>query len=193
MIPNNKITTEYVEGEWLYDNYEEDLLYKHPGGRDLQNLTEEYTYQMWEMYYENNIIKLKALTSNKVYELKTVLNVTELSFCFTLNMTIAYLYKVGDIVYLNYYDTITQKYIEETFMNMNHAKLILDDSRITQTSSSDVIFFYINNITNKLCCRLLRDRYTIEYELQSVLKHTRLVRVGMANNLRLKFKLEQYD
>ena len=54
MIPNNKITSKYVDGEFIYENSEEDLIDIQPGGLDIQNIDESPTYQMWEMYYENN-------------------------------------------------------------------------------------------------------------------------------------------
>lgn len=193
MIPNNKITSEYIEGEFLYENSEEDLIDMQPGGLDLQNITESLTYQMWVMFFENSIIKLKSLTNNKIYNIRSIENIKELSFSFTLNMVLNYLYTKNDKTYLTYYDTVTQKTVEVNFENMSHPKLVYDDLRTTQSNSSDILLVYINNITNKLCCRLLRDRYTIEYELHSVPKHTRLVRVGMADNLRLKFKLQGFN
>lgn len=193
MIPNNKITSEYVEGEFLYENSEEDLIDIHPGGIDIQNIDESPTYQMWEMFYENNIIKLKSLTNNKLYNIRSIENIKELSFSFTLNMVLNYLYKKDDKTYLTYYDTITQNNVEVIFENMSHPKLVYDDLRKTQSSKSDILLVYINNLTNKICYRLLRDRYTIEYELADVPKHTRLIRVGMADNLRLKFKLQAYN
>ena len=193
MIPNNQITEEFVESDWLYDNVEEDLVYQHIGGKDIQDVSESLTYQMWEMTYEANIIKLRSLTNNRRIDVKTVTEVSELSFAFTLNMLLTYIYKKLDKCYLNYYDTVLQQYREISFDNMNTPKLIYDDLRTTQTNSSDVILFYVNSLTNKLCCRLLRDRYTIEYELQEVSKHTKLLRVGMTDKLRLKFKLQGFN
>lgn len=193
MIPNNQITEEFVESNWLYDNVEEDLVYQHIGGKDIQDISEPLTYQMWEMFYEENIIKLKSKTTNKLINVKEISEVLELSFSFTINMLLTYVYKKLDKCYLNYYDTTLQQYTEISFDNMNTPKLIHDDLRTTQTNSSDIILCYINSVTNKLCCRLLRDRYTIEYELQEVSKHTKLLRVGMTDKLRLKFKLQVFN
>lgn len=193
MIPNNKITSKYVDGEFIYENSEEDLIDIHPGGLDIQNIDESPTYQMWEMYYENNIIKLKSLTNNKIYNIRSIEKIEQLSFSFTLNMVLNYLYTKSDKTYLTYYDTLTQKTVEVVYENMGHPKLVYDDLRTTQSNSSDILLVYINNLTNKLCYRLLRDRYAKEYELYSVPKHTRLIRVGMADNLRLKFKLQAFN
>lgn len=192
MIPNNKLTSSYVEGDFLFDNYEEDLRYLHPGGADLNNISEKYDYQNWEMYYEDNIIKLKSLTNEKRYNIKTVPNVKELSFSFSYNMDLTYSYVVDDLTYLIYYDTLTQSNKEETFTGMAYPKLVYDDTRETQTSASDVLLVYINTTANTLCYRAQRDRYTKEYILGNIPKHSRLVRVGMANNYRLKFKLQGY-
>lgn len=193
MIPNNKITSEYVEGEFLYNNSEEDLIDIQPGGLDIQNINESPTYQMWEMYYDSGNIKLKSLTNNKLYNIRSVENIKELSFSFTLNMVLNYLYTKDNKTYLTYYDTTIQSNVEVIFENMSHPKLVYDDLRKTQSSHSDILLVYVNNLTNKLCYRLLRDRYTIEYELTDVPKHTRLVRVGMSDNLRLKFKLQAFN
>lgn len=192
MIPNNKIVSEYIESDFIYDNYEEDLKYKQPGNIDIQTTTHSPTYQMWEMYYENNVIKLKSLTNNKNYIIKSVTDVKKLTFSFTLNMNVTYSYTKDDKVFLVYYDSIEQQDKEVVYENISHPTIIYDDYRYSQTSSSDVLFFYINKRTLKLCYRLLRDRFTVEYELYSVSKNTKIVRIGMADNFRLKFKLQNY-
>lgn len=192
MIPNNKLTSTYVEGNWLFENSEEDLIDIQPGNIDLNINEESPTYQLWEMYYENNIIKLKSYLNDKLYNIKSISNITELSFSFTLNMSLTYLYVKNNEVYLNYYDTVSQQNKEDIFTNMAHPKLTYDDFRETQTNLSDILLVYINTQTNQLCYRMLRDRYTIEYVLSDVVKHTRLVRVGMADNFRLKFKLQGF-
>lgn len=193
MIPNNKILDEYIESNYIYENYEEDLRDKQPGNLDLQKPTESPTYQMWEMYYEDNIIKLKSLTTNKNYNIKTIPNVTRLSFSFTLNMNLTYAYTKSNLVHLNYYDTTLQSNVEVIFEEADHPTLVYDDLRETQNNFSDILFLYINKSSLKLCYRLLRDRYTIEYELYDLPKHTKIVRVGMADNFRLKFKLKNYN
>ncbi len=192
MIPHNKIVSEYVESEWLYDNTEEDLIYLSPGGKDIKNIEESPTYQMWEMYFENNIIKLKSKTNNKNYDIRAISDITELSFSFSLNMNLTYLYVKEEITYLNYYDATIQETVEIALFDMKHPKLIYDDYRKTQTMVSDILLIYINHKRNKLCYRMLRDRYTIEYDLADVLNNTRLVRVGMSNKYRLKFKLQGF-
>lgn len=192
MIPNNKIVGEYVEGNWLFDNTEEDLRDLQPGNTDINNTQDSPTYQMWEMYYENDIIKLKSFTNNKNYNIKNITNVTEVSFSFTINMTLTYLYKREEKTYLNYFDASIQQNVEEIFTNIAHPKLIYDDLRRTQTNFSDILFIYINTDKNKLCYRMLRDKYLVEHELADVLNNTRLVRVGMSDNFRLKFKLQGF-
>ena len=107
-------------------------------------------------------------------------------------MSLTYLYVKNNEVYLNYYDTVSQQNKENIFTNMAYPKLTYDDFRETQTNLSDILLVYINTQTNQLCYRMLRDRYTIEYVLSDVVKHTRLVRVGMADNFRLKFKLQGF-
>ena len=57
------------------------------------------------------------------------------------------------------------------------------------TNTSDIICAYINKITLKLCYRMSRDRFTIEYPLTDVQENARLVRVGMTKGLRLQFKM----
>ena len=148
---------------------------------------------MWELYYDASNIKLKSLTTNKTYSIKAVTGVEKLSFSFTLNMVLTYVYLKDKRTYLNYYDTTSQKNVEVVFDNMDHPKLVYDDMRGSQTNNSDVVFVYVNTYTNKLCCRLQRDRYTIEYELTSLQKNVRLVRVGMSTALRLKFKLQGFN
>lgn len=193
MILNNKITETFIDSPWLYDNTEESLEYYHIGSKSLQDLSEKYTYQMWYMYYEDNIIKLKGLITNEIIEIKEVEGVKELSFAFNINMDLVYIYRVDNRSYLTFYDTLANVYKTEIFSNISSTRIIFDDNRLTQSNTSDVCLFYINNQTDTLCCRVQRDRYLKEYVLKEVPKSTRLLRVGMTEAFRLKFKIQTFN
>lgn len=193
MIPNHKLASEYVEAEFLYENSEDPLIDIQPGGVAIGDNSRGVDYQMWEMTYENNRLTVRSLTTNTTVVLKNnVIGVTSLSFSFTLNMDINYTYTIGDTTYLYYFDSTIQQNTETSFINMRDVNMIYDDLRQTQTSSTDILLVYVNTVTGKLCYRLLRDRYTIEYELSDLPRNAKLIRVGMATNLRLKFKIQRF-
>lgn len=193
MIPNNRITNTLIDSPWLYDNTENSLEYYHTGGIRLQDLSEPLTYQMWYMFYEEDTIKLKGLKTEEIINIIAVPGVKELSFAFNINMDLVYVYKIDNRCLFTFFDTFTQQNRTETFYNLDTPKVIFDDIRETQTTSSDVCLFYINTENNSLCYRVQRDRYLKEYILKEVPKSTKLLRVGMTEAFRLKFKIQKFN
>ena len=192
MIPNHKLTSTYVDCNFLYEGSEEMLVEKHLGGVSLQNTNLGLKYQYWEMTYEGTSIKLRSLTNSLDYTIKQEAGIQDLSFAFSANMNLNFCYTKEDVVYFTFYDSSTNGNREIAFLDISYPKLVYDDLRETQTQNGDVLFFYINNTKNKLCYRIQRDRFNVEYELTTVAKGTRLVRVGMSDKYRLKFKLQGY-
>lgn len=190
MLPNNALTTTSLEADFLYTKPNSDLIDREFGGITLQDTSKGLNYQLWEIYYERPLIKIKGLLTQEIFTILSVNNVKELSLAFDLNMNICITYMVDETTYLYFYDTNIQNYSTITFTNLNNPRISYDDSRQTQSQTSDIIFAYINNNTNYLCCRLLRDRYTIEYPLRELPPNAKLVRVGMNKGLRFQFKIQ---
>lgn len=190
MIPNHKITNEVVLTDYLYNKPDTKLIDRSFGGIAIQDASEGLLYQVWEIYYESPFIKIKALTTGDIIVLDSIDKVTELSVAFDLNMNITYCYVANSRSYLKYYNTTTQDFSILELSGIRSPRLAYDDLREMQSSVSDIVYAYINSQSNYLCYRLLRDRYTIEYQLQQVPENARLVRVGMSKGLRLQFKMQ---
>lgn len=189
MMPSNRVTNiPFVTG-YLYDKPDTKLIDRALGGIDLQNTSEGYSYQVWEIYYEFNKIKIKGLTTQVVYELLEIANVTELSLAFDLSMNVSFTYVVNGLSYLRFYDAFIQEFTTLALTDCRSPRMVYDDYRSMQTNTSDMICAYINKLTLKLCYRMSRDRFTIEYPLADVQENARLIRVGMTEGLRLQFKL----
>ena len=189
MIPANRVTNTPVLTDYLYTKPDTKLIDRALGGIDLQNSSEGFEYQVWEIYYESGKIKIKGLTNNVIHELLEVSHITELSLAFDLNMNVAFTYVTNGSSYLRFYDSFIQNFSTILLSDCRSPRLVYDDYRVMQTNTSDIICAYINKITLKLCYRMSRDRFTIEYPLTNVQENARLVRVGMTKGLRLQFKM----
>ena len=189
MMPSNRVTNVPFVTGYLYDKPDTKLIDRALGGIDLQDTSEGYSYQVWEIYYESNKIKIKGLTTQVVYELLEIANVTELSLAFDLSMNVSFTYVVNGLSYLRFYDAFIQGFTTLALTDCRSPRMVYDDYRSMQTNTSDMICAYINKLTLKLCYRMSRDRFTIEYPLADVQENARLIRVGMTEGLRLQFKL----
>lgn len=189
MIPSNRVTNTPVVTDYLYPKPDTKLVDRALGGIALQNTSQGYEYQVWEIYYENGKIKIKGLTTNIVYELLEIIDVTELSLAFDLSMNVSFTYVANGIAYLRFYDASIQQFSTIVLSNCRSPRLAYDDYREMQSNTSDIICAYINKLTLKLCYRMSRDRFTIEYPLEDVQENARLIRVGMTKGLRLQFKM----
>lgn len=190
MIPNHQISSELILTDYLYEKPNTKLVDRSLGGVDLQDPSEGLEYQLWEIYYESPLVKIKGLSNNNIHILDSIPNITELSLSFDLNMNVSFTYVSNGESYLKYYDTLVQNYSIKHLENCKSPRLVYDDLREMQTNTSDIICAYINSSTHTLCYRLLRDRYTIEYPLHEIEPNAKLIRVGMGKGLRLQFKIQ---
>lgn len=120
-------------------------------------------------------------------------DITEVAFAFDQNMNplIAYMQN-GDAKFY-WYDSLIEDYATLTLpAGSRSPKCCLDDKRHTQRSSSDVLLVY--GRADKLYYREQRDRYTIEYELATILPGDDVLIVGMttANRIQIGVGLRDY-
>lgn len=191
MIPNNKVYNIDVGGDYLFEKPYRKLVDVCLGGISLQDPSEGLDYQVWELTYNTTDIVLKSLTTNYNEILKSGLEgVEKISLSFDHNMNYVFCYKVADNVSLVYYNSSINDYDTMIIKDCRDPILIFDDYRVESGSQSDVILFYIENTTNKLFCRLLRDRYSKEIELLQLTLKERLINVGFTTKYRLRFKIK---
>ena len=193
MIPENRLSSTPVVAE-LYapDDREVDspLLDYELGGVALQDASEGLRVKEWTCYADgvtgNVYLVAPGVFDTLVF---TAPGISELSLAFDQNMRpfIAYV-QVGQAKF-RWYDTVTgQNVITTLDPGDRNPRCCMDDKRPEQTAqgSNDIILAYTR--AGSLYYRQQRDRYEVERLLTSDLPGAgRLLRVGMAKNLRLHF------
>lgn len=115
--------------------------------------------------------------------------ITDLALAFdqTMRVQIAYRTSSGTL-FLRWYDSVAQAYTTTSFGPGRNPKLTLDDKRMSQTGTSDVIFAYIRNGT--LYHRKQRERFGVERAGKTGIPDSVVLKsVGMTRTLRLQFEL----
>lgn len=119
----------------------------------------------------------------------TVEDVTRVGLAWNQNMDVflAYELQTGEAKFY-WYDSLIADHTTSTLTaGSRDVVCCLDDHRLGQTGTSDIILAYIRNGT--LYYRQQRDRFSPEIPLASGLGTARLHRVGMTKNNRLKFEV----
>ncbi|WP_312056811.1 hypothetical protein [Acinetobacter courvalinii] len=190
MLPDNELSTNSVYASFMVPTRVDPLIDYEWGGNDLNDESGGIQSKLWTGYYENGVIKIKA--EGVQHDLLAVAGVTALSFAFDLNMRPAVTYIVADVVYLWWFDTSSGSYTTTNFgSEIITPQLSFDDHRELFSLNSDIIFAYIKN--GRLCIRIQRDRYQVEYDLGA---GQALIQIGMMRNYRFGFAtklLNGYD
>lgn len=181
MFPDNQLSTSSIYAAFFVPNRIDQLIDYEWGGIDLYDSSQGLKVKLWTAYYENGMIKAK--TDNVVHDLISISDVSALSIAFDLNMQPILSYVVNDEVFLWWYDTAVAQHVTSNFgSSIITPQLSLDERRELNSASADVIFAYIKQ--GRLCIRLQRDRYQIEYELGA---GQALIQIGMMTNNRFGF------
>ena len=186
MLPDNQLSSIIDEANFLVPDTTSLLDYEW-GGVALNDPSQGLQFQLWSCIYEGGIIKAVSQAGVK-FDIIAVDNVSEASLAFNQNMRPNLAYVADDIAYLYWYNTLTSSQTTtELGSDVFSPRLSLDDSRPTQSVSSDIILGYVKG--GKLCMRVQRDRYGIEYQLTDVEASSRLAQIGMSDINRFQFKM----
>lgn len=93
----------------------------------------------------------------------------------------------GNTVSLYWYDTLAGGSVTTEYSDAYNPTLSLDDKRMEQSATRDIIFAYLKS--GNLYYRQQRDRYEIEYLLKENVSGS-LIKSGMNENLRFQFEFE---
>lgn len=193
MLLDNSLSSRPVYGAFLIPDKTDPMVDYEQGGIDLLDTSQGLQASLWLCFYEGNWIKIQSdnITHNLIY----AENVKHLSLAFDFNMhpVIAYTVEVtkGNVkyqeTYLYWYDTAQSSQITTKYgRDYKTPQLSLDDHRLEQSSSADIIFAYIKN--NNLYCRQQRDRFLEEYLLHENLdENLQLRQIGMSKKNRFQF------
>ena len=158
------------------------------GGIGLSDVSEGKMYQIWEGKLLGDDITLSSPTTvpEVIYSAS---DMTEFSFTFDQNMRPTISFVQDGIAKYRWYDSTVTDYVVSTIPgNVRTPKVFLDDKRVAQDSSSDIILAYIKlgAASKDLYYRLQRDRYGVEYLLKEGCGGV-LHKFGMNKKLRLQF------
>jgi len=188
-LPDNLLSSSQVIGNFLApDTIDRTLLRDYErGGIAVSDGSQGLLVQDWTLQYTSPDMILSDEAGNDTV-LFSFTGITEVGLAFTQNMSVFVTYVMNDRAWYYWYDP--------TAMEMRHVQMeagvtsprcCLDDKRPSQSSVSDIILAYVKD--KKLYMRIQRDRYEVEYILASGMVRL-LNRVGMGDNLRLHFQLQ---
>jgi hypothetical protein len=192
MLPQNAVSSVAVPSTFLSpDNTASNRLIDiERGGIALNDPSQGLNVQDWTCFIAANGTDVQVKPdSGSPITLLSQGGIEELAFTFDQNMRPCVAYRVADIAYLRWFDSVSQTFAVTAFAATRNPKLALDDKRITQIAvNSDIIFAYMRG--NIVYYRQQRDRFQIERLVRSgVPDGLALVRIGMGQNLRFQFEI----
>jgi hypothetical protein len=166
------------------------------GGKALQDSSKGLRYQVWKAEYIEDQIVLSA-PEVAATAIITVPNITEFGFTFDQNMNpfIAYELANGTAKYY-WFDATIPGFTTTTLPADSFSpRCCLDDNRALEIPISDIVLAYVRAGT--LYMRIQRERYNTEHELSDQVGGSRLLQMGLNEQLRMQFLMsstpEQLD
>lgn len=192
MLPQNTVSSVAVSSAFLSPDISapNPLLDYERGGIALNDPSQGLNVQDWTCFIAANgtdvQIRPGAAAPITIFSQG---GIEELSFAFDQNMRVFIAYRVGDVSYLRWFDSVPQTYVTTSYAATRNPKLSLDDKRTTQIAlNSDIIFAYMRG--NTVYYRQQRERFQTERIVRSgVPDGLGLVRIGMGVNLRFQFEI----
>jgi hypothetical protein len=192
MLPSNSASSIPVPGAILGpDNIGASLFVDYErGGVAITDTSLGLDYQDWQCRYNaaTGQVFINPVGDPDTFHV-TIAGASEMCFAFDQSMRPVLAYMVGEMAKLRWYDSLISDFTISDFPGVRSPRLTLDDKRPSQIANSDVIFGYIKS-NGDLCYRQQRDRFAVERVLHTgVDPSNRIVRIGMASNLRLQFEI----
>lgn len=194
MIPANSLSTPTIPAYYLNpDNLEYSRTISYElGGVALNDPSMGLMVQTWTLQLVNII---GYTTYNVVVydeagvstELFSGVNILDVSLAFDHNMRPFVAFMENGVAKFRWFDTtVNDQVITELPAGSQYPKCCMDDKRITQAGTSDIILSYVR--AGNLYFRQQRDRYQVEYLLKEGVTGV-LLNVGMHRSNRLQFML----
>lgn len=191
-IPEHRLSTQVVEDEFIPpDERDRYLLIDYEQGPiALNDNSAGVAYQPWTMTYNpaNGQFTLTPETTGSPVVVLTVMNVSQLSFAFDQNSHVTIAYTANGLPYLYWYDSVAGDWVTDLLAEgVTSPTLTMDDKRITQSNSNDVVLWYTKqepDLTWRCYTREQRDRFTVEYPMGPCEKW--IYKCGMHEGLRLQ-------
>ena len=148
--------------------------------------SQSITYQIWTAEITNNGTEITISAENtEPYVLLTGSNFIEVSISFDIIGNLYCVFEEDGVSKVYWYDVRVGDHIVTAFdEHLKNPRLTLDDKYDT-SGRSDLILAYIKN--HRVHYRIQRDRFEIEYLLESDRPATTLHKIGMGINGRVQF------
>lgn len=192
MIPDGVLSTTPVISSSVTprSSTKQDLVDFDYGPVGITDASQGLLVKVWKGTYNNQNQIVYSADGVADYVVITVPNVKELSITFDQNARPSLAYWDGEYSYLYWYNPVDAAF--ETLqlpLGSYNPRVILDDKRGFDIASSDVLLCYIRGST--LYIRYQRERFLIEHSLTNVGGFARLSNIGMGNNNRIQFYIQQ--
>ena len=191
-IPEHRLSTEVVEDEFISpDERNRYLLIDYEKGPiALNDNSAGVAYQSWTMSYNPGTgeMTITPETTGSPLVVLVVANVSQLSFAFDQNAHVSVAYTANGLPYLYWFDSVAGDWVTDLLdAGVTTPTLTMDDKRITQSNSNDILLWYTKqqpDLTWMLYTREQRDRFTIEYPMG--VSEPYIYKCGMHRGLRVQ-------
>lgn len=186
MLPENKLSSEIVIGDFLLPVRKSPNKSTSFGGVDFDNTTQGLSSYVWEGVCDGKNIKVSNGVNTHTIVSDSESEIFFFDFSFTQNMNYLVCWETENGSFFKFFDTSTSSYNTVRIEDVTNMCCSLDDTRDVFSQTSDVILGYQRKSDKALCIRMQRDRYGIEYELSPITEY-HLKQVGMMSNNRFGF------
>jgi hypothetical protein len=193
-VPDGRMSTTVVTGDWLSPDERDRALDEdyEAGPVALSDTSLGLFNQAWKLTYDSgpgDLIVTPEITGGPTIILTGIADVTQCTLAFDQNGRATLAYTANNAAFLYWFDTdVSMFVITPLDLGVTTPTLCLDDKRITQTNSSDILLWYTIEATPDvwtLYHREQRDRFG-DLFTHNVGVPPFLYKVGMHNGLRVQ-------
>jgi len=187
MIPGGSLSSQALPSLWAFGNPQPSLREsRHIGGVGIGDASQGLRVKVWTCTTDGTSVFIGDGTPPPAV-LFNGTGITEVSHCFDQNMNpfVAFVDASGSR--FRWFDPQVSAFVITALpAGSLTPRCTLDDNRVSQSASSDIILSYVRG--GVLHYRQQRDRFGLEYTLQTGLFST-LRAIGMSDTLRLQFQV----
>lgn len=188
MFPDNRKSSSLVAGPYVYP-YNLTPPNRRTayaiGGIALSDPSQGLGVQLWTATALPDSVVIEAPNLSEPIEILKEPDIVELTLAFDQNMNYTLAYVQYGMARMYWYDTFVGEYVVTEFPGATTPRVTLDDRRMTQSGSSDIVLAYVKN--NNIYFRLQRERFITEHLLEENV-NAQLIQMGMNIHNRLQFK-----
>ena len=162
------------------------------GGTEYGKFNGFVSLDNWMYSYTPNNGTLQVWKENDEdvrYEIFTsIFGISEISFTFDKQMLPVASYMQNKLCYIYFFDSSLNSYNTLNIPNAISPKVALSSIHFSHVQDSEVILGYVTE-NKKLCIRLQKDRYSIEYPIKIFDKKIKLYNIGYSNKNRFQYEV----